>query len=216
MKCRPKVKNNIEQGKIKCRPKVIILTVTIILFCAFGWFFFASGAFFLPITFFFPSLMPFADQWFGEKVKRFERIAVITVSSGNQHEDAFLYAASGEKLMILGPVSFFSHLSSAYLKLNSDSLYNFVELHSYFSKKYILLTKESDGIVADISNDMDAWNAEYTITDHGSRLEYMIAFSPEKKIQKITFPIPKKYFSPDTIQKEQPPQIHSIPYRLRK
>jgi len=205
----------LKEAKMKCRPKVIILTVTIILFCAFGWFFFASGAFFLPITFFFPSLTPFEDQWFGEKVKRFERIAVITVSSGNQHEDAFLYASDGEKLMIMGPVSFFPSLDP-YIMLNSDSLYNFVELHSYFSKKYILLTKESDGIVADISNDMKGWDAEYTITDHGSRLDYMIVFSLEKKIQKVTFSIPKKYFSSDTIQKEQPPKIHSLPFRLRK
>jgi len=205
----------LKEAKMKCRPKVIILTVTIILFCAFGWFFFASGLFFLPITFFFPSLTPFADQWFGEKVKRFERIAVITVSSGNQHEDAFLYAADGEKLMIMGPVSVFPNLDP-YLMLNSDSLYNFVNVYCYFSKKYMLLPKESDGIAADISNDMDGWDAEYTITDHGSGLDYRIVLSPEDKNQKITFSIPKKYFSSDTIQKEQPPQIHSLPYRLRK
>lgn len=80
----------------------------------------------------------------------------------------------------------------------------------------MLLPKESDGIAADISDDMNGWNAEYTITDHGSRLDYMIVFSPEKKIQKVTFSIPKKYFSSDTIQKEQPPKVHSLPHRLRK
>ena len=200
---------------MKCRPKVIIISVTIVLFCAFGWLVFASGIFFLPITFLFPSLTPFEDQWFGKKVKRFERIAVITVSSGNLHENAFLYAAGGEKLMILGPVSFFPN-ADPYIKLNSDFLCNFVNVCCYFSKKHMLLPKESDGFIIDISNDMDGWDAEYTIVDHGSRLDYRIVLSPEDKNQKITFSIPKKYFSSDPIQKERQATIHILPYRKRR
>ena len=200
---------------MNCKRKSLIVSITIVLFCIVGWFFFISGIFSGLLTTLFPSLIPFMDRLEGKKGKRFERIAVIPVSSGRQHENTCLYTAAGEKFMILGPVSFFPN-SDTYVKISSSFLGNFVETSCYFSKKYVLLPEIADGFIADISNDMKGWDVDYIITDDGSMLHYIIRFPPEEKFQKITFSIPKKYFSSDAIQNKRQAMIHVRPYRLKE
>lgn len=84
----------------------------------------------------------------------------------------------------------------------------------FLPARWGLLAGEGIHTTYPIEDDTKGFDAEYTIVDHGSFLNYSIVFPSGKETKTIVFPVPKEMLGIRNATHRKP--LHVLPYRLRE